>query len=56
MEVDNDNHLGNFISNDNHDRNIDFNAYNSGTLDRLHSSFCMHMYGCELWNFKFKLH
>ena len=19
-------------------------------LDRLHSSFCMHMYGCELWD------
>ena len=26
----------------------DFNACNSDTLDRLHSSFCMHMYGCEL--------
>ena len=25
----------------------DFNACNSDTLDRLHSSFCMHMYGCE---------
>ena len=22
----------------------------SDTLDRLHSSFSMHMYGCELWN------
>ena len=66
--VDNDEHLGNYISksNDIHDRNIvssvcvlyqrnnstisDFNACNSNTLDRLHSSFCMHMYGCELWN------
>ena len=28
----------------------DFNACNSDTLDRLHSSFCMHMYGCEHWN------
>ena len=28
----------------------DFNACNSDTLDMLHSSFCMHMYGCELWN------
>ena len=25
-------------------------ACNSDTLDRLHSSFCMHMYSCELWN------
>ena len=64
--VDNDKHLGNYISNDIHDRNIvssvcdlyqrsnstisDFNACNSDTLDRLHSSFSMHMYGCELWN------
>ena len=53
-------HLGNYISNDIHDRNIvssvcdlyqrsnstisDFNACNSDTLDRLHASFC------ELWN------
>ena len=30
----------------------DFNACNNNTLlvDRLHSSFCMHMYGCALWN------
>ena len=64
--VDNDKHLGNYMSNDIHDRNIvssvcdlyqrsnsttsDFNACNSDTLDRLHASFCMHMYGCELWN------
>ena len=27
-----------------------FNACNSDTLDKLYSSFCMHMYGCELWN------
>ena len=25
-----------------------FSACNSDTLDRLHSSFCMHMYSCEL--------
>ena len=23
---------------------------NSKTLDRLHMTYCMHMYGCELWN------
>ena len=61
--VDNDKHLGNYTSNDIYDRNIvssvcdlyqrinstisDFNACNSDTLDRLHSSFCMHVYGCE---------
>ena len=28
----------------------DFNACNSDTLDRSHSLFCMHIYGCELWN------
>ena len=30
----------------------DLNSCNSDTLDRLHlhSSFCMLMYGCELWN------
>ena len=22
----------------------------SETLDKVHSTFCMHMYGCELWN------
>ena len=58
--------LGNYISNDIHERIIvssvcdfyqrsnstisDFNACNTDTLDRLHSSFCMHLYGCELWN------
>ena len=64
--VDNDKHLGNYTSNDIHGRNIvssvcdlyqqnnstisNFNACNSDTLDRLHSSFCMPMYSCELWN------
>ena len=28
----------------------DFRVCNSITLDKLHFTFCMHMYGCELWN------
>ena len=28
----------------------EFHACDSETLDSLHSTFCMHMYGCELWN------
>ena len=28
----------------------DFNACDSVTLDALHQTYCMHMYGCELWN------
>ena len=28
----------------------DFSIYDSETLDKVHSIFCMHMYGCELWN------
>ena len=57
--VDNDKHLRNYISNDIHDRNIvpsvcdlyqQSNSTISDTLDRLHASFCMHMYRCELWN------
>ena len=27
-----------------------FRSCNSKTLDRLHKTYCMHMYGCELWN------
>ena len=27
-----------------------FRPCNSETLDRLHMTYCMHMYGCELWN------
>ena len=27
-----------------------FRHCNSETLDRLHMTYCMHMYGCELWN------
>ena len=64
--VSHDKHLGNYISTDIHDRNIianvcdlyqrsnsiitEFHACDSETLDSLHSTFCMHMYGCELWN------
>ena len=28
----------------------DFSICDSKTLDKVHSTFCMHMYGCELWN------
>jgi len=64
--VDNEQHLGNYIATDVHDRNIidvvsdlyqrsnwlisDFRSCDSITLDSLHMTFCMHMYGCELWN------
>ena len=59
-------HLGNFISSDIQDRNVissvcnlyqrsnsiisDFSSCNSISLDSLHNTFCMHMYGCVLWN------
>ena len=65
--VSHDKHLGNYISTGIHDRNIlanvcdlyqrsksnitDFHVYDSEILDSLHSTFCMHMYGCELWNY-----
>jgi len=58
--------LGNYIATDIHDRNVidnicefyqrsnwlisDFSACDSITLDKLHMTYCMHMYGCELWN------
>ena len=61
-----DKHLGNYISSFINDRHIientcdlyqrsnllisQFRPYNSETLDRLHMTYCMHMYGCELWN------
>ena len=64
--VNKDKHLGNTISTDIYDRNIisnvcdfyqrsnsvisDFSICDSETLDKVHSTFCMHMYGCELWN------
>ena len=64
--VGSDKHLGNYISTDIADRNIvdsvydlyqrsnwvinDFRVCDSSTLDRLHRTYCMHMYGCELWD------
>ena len=64
--VSHDKHLGNYISTDIHDRNIianvcdlyqrsnsiitEFHGCDSETLDSSQSTFCMHMYGCELWN------
>ena len=64
--VESDKHLGNYISTNIHDRNIigsvsdlyqrsnwvisDFRACDSNTLDNLHRTYCMHMYGCELWD------
>ena len=64
--VQQDKHLGNFISSDIYDRNIyanvcdfyqrshgvvnDFRSCDSYTLDCLHRTYCMHMYSCELWN------
>ena len=59
-----DKHLGNYISDSIHDRHIlnnicdlyqrsnflisQFRSCDSETLDRLHKTCCMHMYGCEL--------
>ena len=64
--VESDKHLGNYISTNIHDRNIigsvsdlyqrsnwvisDFRACDSNTSDNLHRTYCMHMYGCELWD------
>ena len=64
--VNKDKHLQNTISTDIYDRNIirnvcdfyqrsnsvisDFSICDSETLDKVHSTFCMHMYCCELWN------
>ena len=61
-----DKHLGNTIPTDIYDRNIinnvfdfyqrsnsaisNFNICDRETLDKVHSTFCMHMYDCELWN------
>ena len=28
----------------------DFRVCDSSTLDSLHRTYCMHMYGCELWD------
>ena len=62
--VGSDKHLGNYISTYIADRNIvdnvydlyqrsnwvisDFRVCDSSTLDSLHQTYCMHMYGCEL--------
>ena len=59
-----DKHLGNYISDPIHDRHIlnnicdlyqrsnllisQFRSCDSETLDRLHKTYCMHMYGYEL--------
>ena len=64
--VDSDNHLGNYISTNIHERNVigsvsdlyqrsnwvisGIRARDSNTLDNLHRTYCMHMYGCELWD------
>ena len=63
-------HLGNFISNNIYDRNIkehvcrfigktnailcDFGCCDSSTLVNIHRTFCMDLYGCELWNISSK--
>ena len=61
--VNKDKHLRNYISTVIYDRNIisnfyqrsnsvisDFSISYSETLDKIHSIFCMHMYGYKLWN------
>ena len=68
--VDSDKHLGTFISTNIADRNITenvcdlykrsnwiisgFRVCDSSTLDSLHRTYCMHMYGCELWDLNCK--
>ena len=62
-------HLGNYVSTNISDRNIianvcdlyqrsnllisDFRVCDSQTLDCLHKTYCMHMYGFELWNLNY---
>ena len=64
--VENEKHLGNYVSTDIEDRNIiadicdlyqrsnslisDFRVCDSITLHRLHKIYYMHMYGSELWH------
>ena len=64
--VEHEKHLGNYVSTNISDRNIianvcdlyqrsnllisDFRVCDSQTLDCLHKTYCMHMYGSELWN------
>ncbi len=68
--VDSDKHLGNYISTCITDRNIidnvcdfyqrsnwvlsDFGICDSMSLDSLHKTYCMHLYGCELWDLSSK--
>ena len=59
-------HLGNFISNNIYARNIkehvcktnvilcDFGCCYSSTLVNIYRTFCMDLYGCELWNISSK--
>ena len=64
--VQSDVHLGNYISTNITDRNIvghvcdlyqrsnsvisDFDDCDNVLLNSLHQTYCMHLYGCELWN------
>ena len=32
---------------------VDFSVCDSESLDNLYNTFCMHMYGCELWNLSY---
>ena len=64
--VDSDKHLWSYISTNITDRNIidnicdlyqrsnrvisDFRVCDSNALDSLHRTYCMHTYGCELWD------
>ena len=63
-------HLGNFMSTNIYDRNIisnvcdlyqrsnllisDFRVCDCITLDSLFNTYCMYMYGCELWDLSCK--
>ena len=68
--VDNVQYLGNYVSRDICNRNIEsviqdfwykhncmranFNMLNSNTLNKLHSTYCMNIYGSELFNYNSK--
>ena len=68
--VEHEKHLGNFLSTNIYDRNIisnvcdlyqrsnllisDFRVCDCITLDSLLNTYCMHMYGCELWDISCK--
>ena len=49
-------HLGNFISNNIYDRNIKEHVcrFICSTLGNIHITFCIDLYGCELWNISSK--